>query len=215
VGPPKVKSVWIDPKFAKLIGRDVPDDGWVEPAAPSSEAGDEPPNLHIRVLGPLRRDPHIPEWLVSEPLPISFFDGHMLPVTIEGLKESDQKGIEDVLSAFLRLGRIDRLAISGYVFANYQKTAELVSEDDLGCHIESEQAVWEHVQPGAIYISRRGRRDCAIYLMVGANCDWEPEHGLQIVYRRGSELVRVSQQDGHLTHTDAYDLPEEEETIVS
>jgi hypothetical protein len=215
VEPPKVTSVWIDPKFAKLLGRDVADDGWVQPAAPSSEPKAEPPNLHIPVLGPLHRDPHIPEWLVSEPLPTPFFHGQKLPVTIEGLKESDQKEIEDAISSFLRLGRIERLAISGYVFANYQQTAELVSEDDLVCHIESEQAVWEHVQPGAIYISRRDRRDCAIYLMVGANCDWEPEHGLQIVYRRGSELVRVSQQDGHLTYTDAYDLPEEEDTIVS
>lgn len=213
--PPKVKSVWIDPKFAKLIGRDVPDDGWVEPAAPSSEARDERPNLHIPVLGLLHRDPHIPEWLVSEPLPIPFFDGQKLSVTIEGLKESDQNEIEDAISSFLRMGRVDRLAISGYVFANYQQTAEQVSEDDLGCHIESEQAVWEHLQPCAIYISRRHRRDCAIYLLIGANCDWEPEHGLQIVYRRGSELVRVSQQDGHLTHTDANDLPEEEDTIVS
>lgn len=213
--PPKVKSVWIDPKFAKLIGREVPEDGWVEPAALYSEARGEPPNLHIPALGPLHRDLHIPEWLVSEPLPIPFFNGQKLPVTIEGLKESDQKEIEDAISSFLKLGCVDRLAISGYVFANYQQTAELVSEDDLGCHIESEQAVWDHVQPGAIYISRRHRRDCAIYLMIGANCDWEPEHGLQIVYRRGSELVRVSQQDGHLTQTDACDLPEGEDRIVS
>jgi hypothetical protein len=208
------KSVWINPKFAKLIGRDVPDDGWVEPAAQSSEARDEPPDLHIPALGPLHRDLHIPEWLVSEPLPIPFFDGQKVPVTIEKLKESDQKEIEDAVSSFLRLGRVDRLAISGYVFANYQQTAELVSEEDLGCHIESEQAVWDHVQPGEIYISRRHRRDCAIYLVIGASCDWEPEHGLQMVYRRGSELVRVSQQDGHLTHTDAYDLPEEQDRIV-
>lgn len=212
--PHNKKSGWIDPKFAKLIGRDVPEDGRVEPAAQSSEARDKPFNLHIAALGLLHRDLHIPEWLVSGPLPIPFFDGQKLTVTIEGLEESDQREIEDAISSFLRLGHIDRLAISGYVFANYQQTAELVSEEDLGCHIESEQAVWDHVQPGEIYISRRGRRDCAIYLVIGASCDWEPEHGLQIVYRRGSELVRVSQQDGHLTHADAYDLPEEQDRIV-
>ena len=61
---------------------------------------------------------------------------------------------------------------------------------------------------------RRDRRDCAIYVVVGANCNWEFEHGLQIVYRPGSELVRLSQIDGHLTHTDANDLPEEQDQIV-
>jgi hypothetical protein len=37
---------------------------------------------------------------------------------------------------------------------------------------------------------------------------------LQIVYRRGSELSRVSAQDGHLTHTDAFDLPEDQDRIA-
>jgi hypothetical protein len=43
-------SVWIDPKFAKLIGRDAPDDGWVEPAVQSWDARNEPPDLHIPAL---------------------------------------------------------------------------------------------------------------------------------------------------------------------
>jgi len=79
----------------------VPDDGWVEPAAQSSEARDEPPDLHIPALGPLHRDLHIPEWLVSDPLPIPFFDGQKVTVTVEKLKESDQKEIEDAVSSRL------------------------------------------------------------------------------------------------------------------
>lgn len=30
LNPGQVKSVWIDPKFAKLIGKKVPKDGWVK-----------------------------------------------------------------------------------------------------------------------------------------------------------------------------------------
>lgn len=51
-------------------------------------------------------------------------------------------------------------------------------------------------------------------MQIAAECDWEPEHGLLIVYRNGNELSRVSDQDGHLTHTDAYDLPEQEDRIA-
>jgi hypothetical protein len=118
------------------------------------------------------------------------------------------------LASFLNLGIDERLAISRYVFQNYRNMAEQVSEEDLDCQIESEEDVWQHLNPTDIYISRRDCRDRAIYVVITANCDWEREHGLQIVYRRGSDLVRVSDQDGHLTHTDAYALPEEQDRIV-
>lgn len=206
------KSVWIHPEFAKLIGREVPEDGRIEPATQNSRPIS--PDLHISRLGPLEPDPDIPEWLVSGPLPIPFFDGERLPVTLQEPKVGDETDIENAISGFLRLGRHDRVSISKYLFANYQLTAGLASEEDLGCHIESEEAVWQHVRPTNIYVSRRHCRDCRVYVSIAANCDWEPEHGLQIVYRGGSELVRVSDQDGHLTHTDAYDLPEEQDKIV-
>lgn len=183
----------------------------MEPATPKPRA--ELLDLHIAMLGPLKRDFHIKEWLVSEAFPIPFLDGQKLPITIQDPKEGDQEEIDHAISSFLMLSHDDRLAISRYIFANYRQMAELVSAEDLGCEIESEETVWEHVQPSAIYVSRRDRRDCAIYVAIAANCDWEPEHGLQVVFRRGSELVRVSDQDGHLTHTDAYDLPEEEDRI--
>jgi hypothetical protein len=171
--------------------------------------------MNIPKLGPLKPDEHIPEWLVAESVEIPFFGGLKLPVTLESLSEADQKEVEEAVDSFLKLGPVDRLAISRHVFANYKIMAGMVGEDDLGCKIESEEAVWQHVRPTGVYISRRDRRDRAIYISITANCDWEPEHGLQIVYRMGSELARVSDQDGHLTHTDAYALPEEEDRIVS
>lgn len=39
------------------------------------------------------------------------------------------------------------------------------------------------------------------------------EHGLQIIYRAGRVLSRVREQDGHLTFTDAHDMPEEQGKI--
>ncbi len=68
--------------------------------------------------------------------------------------------------------------------------------------------------PTEVFVSRRSERDRAIYVQITADCDWEPEHGLQIVYRRGSELSRVSDLDGHLTHSDADDLAEEQDKIA-
>ncbi len=172
--------------------------------------------MRIAKLGHIKRNPRVPRFLESEPIPIPFFDGQKLPVRLLNLHDTDAPEIEHALTSFLKLGEQERLAISRYVFANYQSTAKSAAEQGcyLACAIASENDVWQHVQPSGISISRRDRRDCAMYVVIGANCDWEVEHGLQIVYRRGSELVRVSDQDGHLTHTDAYDLPEEQDRIV-
>lgn len=46
-------------------------------------------------------------------------------------------------------------------------------------------------------------------------CDWEEEHGLQLVFRQGKKLTRISDQDGHLTEADAYDKPDEEDELLS
>jgi hypothetical protein len=89
-----------------------------------------------------------------------------------------------------------------------------MGEENLGSSIKSADRVWNHVRPSEIFVSRRSRRDKLIYVQITAHCDWEPEHGLQIIYRRGAELSRVSDQDGHLTYTDAHDLPEAEDKIA-
>jgi hypothetical protein len=100
-----------------------------------------------------------------------------------------------------------------YVFANYAEMKAALSAEDLDCDIASAADEWPHVHPKEIFVSRR-RQDRAIYVQIFAECDWEPEHGLQIVYRNGRLLSRVSDQDGHRTHTDAYGLPESEDRIT-
>ncbi|WP_422927608.1 DUF6985 domain-containing protein [Singulisphaera sp. PoT] len=154
------------------------------------------------------------EWLVSAPIEIPYFDGLPLTITLDGLNDSDAEEVNAAIESFLRLGPKDRLAASPYVYKNYLHIAEISDEEDLDCRIDSDAEVWKYVEPSEVFVSRRSRRDRAIYVQVTARCDWEPEHGLQIVYRRGSELSRVSDQDGHLTYNDAFDLPEEQDRIA-
>jgi hypothetical protein len=171
--------------------------------------------MNIPILGPLIPDPSVPEWLVAQPREIPLLGGRKLPIILNSLEEADEQEAESAITSFLKLGPADRLGISLYVFAHYKKISELVSNEDLGCQIESPEEVWQHVHPSEVFVKRRARRDCAIYISVAAECDWEREHGLQIVFKGGNQLVRVSDQDGHLTHADAYDVPEEQNRIVS
>src|SRR5579883_3305366 len=161
--------------------------------------------MKVPVLGTLRSHQDIPEWLISDPIGISYFDGQKLPIIVmmgntptsptNGIRESDAGDVQSAIANFLNLGTNDRLLASEYVFANYRKIAELV-DDDLGCQIATKEKVWEHVHPSEIYILKRNTIDRAIFVQIVAECDWEPEHGLQIVYRLGRELSHVNQQ-GH------------------
>jgi hypothetical protein len=170
--------------------------------------------MNIQTIGELRSHPNVPNWLMSSPIAIPYFDGLPLAFILDGLEDSDEDETTYAIKSFLSLRPKDRLAASPYLYKNYLRIAGLVDEDDLGCRIDSDAEVWSHVRPSEVFVSRRQRRDRAIYVWITAGCDWEPEHGLQIVYRRGTELSRVSDQDGHLTHSDAYDVAEEQDKIA-
>lgn len=170
--------------------------------------------MNIPELGSLGPDSHIPEWLVSSPIAIPFFDGTALAFTLDGFESQDENAIRDAVRSFLALTSSDRLAASDYVFQFYQWYASMLSEEDLGCSPQRPEDIWQHVHPSAITLARRGRRDTHVYVRIEAECDWDPEHGLQIVYRCGQSISRVSSQDGHLTHSDAYDVPDEQDVIV-
>ncbi len=71
--------------------------------------------------------------------------------------------------------------------------------------IDSPSEVWRHVQLGTEpVVTRRSYGDRAVYVSIECNCDWEPEHGLQIVLRNGEKVVKVGPFDGHRTNADAY-----------
>lgn len=170
--------------------------------------------MRIDKIGELQAHPLAPKWLISSPIDIPYFDGLPLVMVLDGLEDADENEAIDAIESFLRLGPKDRLAASPYVYKNYLRIADVADDEDLGCRIDSDAEVWSHVRPTEVFVSRRSRRDRAIYVQITADCDWEPEHGLQIVYRRGSELSRVSDLDGHLTHSDADDLAEEQDKIA-
>ena len=169
--------------------------------------------MHLPTLGSLRPHKDVPEWLVSDPIPVPYFDGSSLSFILDGLATEDLADAEAAIAGFLKLGPADRQAASSYLFQNYTELADFVGADELPCEVPDAGKIWEYVTPVEIFVSRRQHRDRLIYLQITAECDWEPEYGLQIVYRKGTELSRVSDVDGHLTNSDAHDLPEDEDSI--
>jgi hypothetical protein len=170
--------------------------------------------MKIDALGEVVPDPDVPEWLVSQPVRVGYFPASTLPFVVEGI--SDDARPEEFIAAirgFLALGPAEREAAAEHVYKHYLRFADAVEDGEPGSTVNSAATVWKHVHPLAVRVLRRGRRDRKVYVQIEAECDWDVEHGLQVVYREGRQLCRVSSQDGHLTHADAYGLAADRDVI--
>ncbi len=59
--------------------------------------------------------------------------------------------------------------------------------------------VWDYIRPSEIIVTKdRYNKKEGVFIQIICECDWEEEHGLQIVLKNGSEFIRVSGQDGNL-----------------
>ena len=67
---------------------------------------------------------------------------------------------------------------------------------------ESEK-VWNYISPIEIIVTKdRYKKRAGVFIQILCKCDWEEEHGLQIVLENGDKLIRVSDQDGQLFNYD-------------
>lgn len=172
----------------------------------------------LNSIGTLKTHPDISdEWLQSEPISIPFFDGKKLNFNFDGF-EGDKEFFDEsdkAISIFLEKDKQDRLALSNLIFKNYADAYEAFGEDENIPKIEDEKDIWKYVYPQAIYVSRRDRCDKDIYIQIHCECKWESEHGLQIVFRQGKKVTRVSSIDGHLTESDACDTSDADDELLS
>jgi hypothetical protein len=122
-------------------------------------------------------------------------------VFLEGYEEDPNKhDFHAAIANFLSNDRDLLKEATPHVFRYYEDTnSEWNEKDDE--YVEADlQTIWEHVQLGTEpHVSRRSRGDGAIYISLECNCDWEPEHGLQLVFKEGRVVAKVGPYDGHLT----------------
>jgi hypothetical protein len=130
----------------------------------------------------------------SSPIPVPFFDGLPLRFVFDGLGETDEADLTAAIAAFLDLGGAVRGSASSLVFESYQRTATV--DGDLVPEIKPEVDLWKHVRPKEIFVSRNSGLDQRVYVQILAECDWDPEHGIQLSFRAGKDLIRVGEQDG-------------------
>jgi hypothetical protein len=156
----------------------------------------------INGFGELILDSSTRSWLRSEAIAIPFFNGKKLTlqITEEELPARLILKIESSLKNFFQLDVTYRDSISELIYQNYQKMSDVPEVDALV--LEKKSDIWKHVDPREILISKG--EDEEIYIQVACECDWEKEHGLQLIFKKGEKITRISGQDGHLTDEHAY-----------
>lgn len=162
--------------------------------------------MNIPVLGDVTKDDRF-GWYYSEPVVVRALDGKACRIVVEGYDEDNEKEeYERAIQNFLALSPDALKAAEQHVFAYYKDCFSYWQPSDPEyVVIASPSDVWYHVQLGdAPMVTRRGYGDKGIYVSLECNCDWEPEHGLQIVFKNGERVTKIGPYDGHLTNSDAF-----------
>jgi hypothetical protein len=173
-----------------------------------------------QVIGPLTNT--YSDWWQSEEIAIPFFGNVKVPIIFNEVNPDDYKQYleegDAALRNFLHLTLADRDLITDLIHKNYTDFMDNVVYDGIDpglAEMTEKNEIWNFVYPSDIYVSKRHRRDEDIYIAVSCRCGWDDEHGLQLVFRQGKKITRVSEEDGHLTEADAYDKPDEEDELLS
>jgi hypothetical protein len=152
-------------------------------------------------------DPDLDRY-VSKSVPVPMCNGEGCRIILADYHpEADERAFRAAIVHFLAADPSVLTAAEPHIYAYYQDSNAIWEPgDDEYLAIDEPRRVWRHVRLGhEAVVSRRPAGDRGVYVSLECECDWAPEHGLQLVFRDGRELVKVGPCDGHLTHADAYD----------
>ena len=128
----------------------------------------------------------------------------IVPTVLGGIEvEVVPEDIDDIepeykrsLARFLALGAKDRARLERRIL-EYREQILRLCPDLKFEKIEVPENIWTAVEIKGVGVTKDSSG--SVYVRVFGECDWDPEHGLQISYRNGSDLMRVGPEDGHLT----------------
>ncbi|RSC30055.1 hypothetical protein EGT36_27835 [Agrobacterium sp. FDAARGOS_525] len=137
---------------------------------------------------------------------VSYFDG--AEVELDEEPDPDAPAAAAALGAFLALTKADRLSDTRHVFAFYRDYYEEAGrpewlEEEIGFP-QSPADIWDHVTPGPVTVEKGRRDDENWYVVMQAECGWDAERGLMMVWRGGATLTKVGGYNGHLTNVNVY-----------
>lgn len=153
-------------------------------------------------------------WLESDPVPVRMLAGQLCRFLMVDYADDDAKGdFHAAVSQFLALGPEVLVEASETVFRYYKDYEEQWLK---GGHepVRTPADIWKHVKLGSCStVGRRPAGEKGVYISIECECDWEPEHGLEVVLKGGQRVTKVGPFDGHSSNADAFGNPAFEDTV--
>jgi hypothetical protein len=133
------------------------------------------------------------------------FGSQQCRIVLDGYDEDECKGEFHAAIANFLSGTPAVLREADEALFRYYKDFEEWWKEDGKLPINSADELWQHVRLGSEpMVSRRSYGDKGVYISVECGCDWEEEHGLQLVLKNGQKVNKLGGYDGHLTNSDAF-----------
>ena len=160
--------------------------------------------MNVPGLGIVTKDDRF-GWYRSEPVSVPMFGGKECRFILKGYAEDPKKEeFHAAIANFLSGSPIVLRDAQNDLFRYYEDCKEFWEEDG-NAPIASASDVWQHVRLGGEpMVQRRAYGDKGVYISIECGCDWEDEHGLQIVLKNGLKVNKLGPYNGHLTNSDAY-----------
>ena len=146
-------------------------------------------------------------WRYSDPIKMGALGGKKCCFVLEGYDDDPKKeDFHAAIANFLAADESVLKAAEPRIFRYYEDcNAHWEPDDDEHIVIAQPGDVWGHIRLGdEPMVTRRAYGDRLVYISLECGCDWEPEHGLQIVFKCGLWVNKVGSYNGHLTNSDAY-----------
>lgn len=144
-------------------------------------------------------------WHYGPSFNIPAFSNHAFKFVIDDYENDDKDKYSAAMKAIIKIDTETISQSNKHIFSYYRDTRDSIGEDEGFPIIQSQKDVWEFIHFGdEMYFCKRDY-DKKIYVSIECNCDWEQEHGLQIVIKEGKIVTKIGQYDGHLSNADSYD----------
>lgn len=152
--------------------------------------------IESKIAGLLKPSEHDESYFESGPIEIPYFENKKLKIGFVEAEHIPYLTVADgILENFLQLQSIDRLKDSGIIKGYYDEILKYGYTNPL--NFFSDADIWNYVKPIEVVIHWDEQED--FYLCVSCECEWEEEHGLQLVFKNGLTLTRATGNDGAFT----------------
>lgn len=177
------------------------------------------------LIGKLEQDEELTEWWYGGNLKVPILRNEKLPITFTGfIPKEDTNFVEQADIALTNLINLNtKIEFETLTNLVHKSCIDFITEigeeyqDEFQefLDIKNKIDIWNYITFNEIHVERRVWSDKDVYVSVKCNCEWEEEHGLQIVFRKGKAVTRISDIDGHITEADAYGKDDKEDFLLN